>query len=90
MELSTLILFLLAPLPVFIWAIYTKKSAKKIISYSLISALIFGTILQNLTEGHPHVPGSEVILLALELFCTACVLILYFCFRFLYGKYKNT
>ena len=90
MELATFILFLLAPFPVVIWSIYTKKSTKKIISYSLITALIFGTILQVLTGGQAHVPGSEVILIAFELFCTACVLILYFSLRFIYEKYKNT
>ena len=72
------------------WSIATNKSKNKLISYTLLSAFIFGIILQRLFEAHAHVPGSGVILFALEIIASVMALVLYFGINYLYKKFNPT
>lgn len=84
------LLVLIAPTIVLVWSIYTKKSNKQTIGYTLLSAIIIGGILQTTDEGHPHVPGSEVFLFSVEVVFTVIVLIIVLGIRYVYEKVKNT
>lgn len=83
------ILLFLIPFAVLSWAIATNKSNKQLVKYTLISALIFGIILQSLFESHAHVPGSGAILLAVEIISSSVLLALYFGFNYLYKKFNH-
>lgn len=80
------ILLFLMPFVILSWAIASNKSKNKLISYTLLSAFIFGIILQSLFEAHAHVPGSGIILFALEIISSAIILIIYFGIKFLVKK----
>lgn len=61
----SLAFFLAAPVFVFAWTVWTRTTVE-VIAYTLLSAVVFGTIAQALFPGHPHVPGSEFVLLLLD------------------------
>lgn len=88
MKLLFGILLFLLPFAILGWAIATNKSNKQLIKYTLLSALVFGIILQSLFEAHAHVPGSGIILLVFEILSSAMALILYLGINFLYKKFN--
>lgn len=90
MKLLVGIFLFLLPFFILGWSIATNKSKNKLIGYTLLSAFIFGIILQSLFEAHAHVPGSGIILFALEIIASVMALVLYFGINFLYKKFNPT
>lgn len=90
MKLLFGIFLFLLPFAVLGWAIATNKSKKQLVKYTLIAALIFGTVLQFLFEAHAHVPGSGIMLFLFEILSSAIALIIYLGINFLYKKFNST
>lgn len=89
MKLLIGLLLYMIPFLVLGWSIAFNQPAKKIIRNTLLTALIFGIILQSLFEYHTQVPGSGIILIVLVVISSLIALIIYFGFNFIYKKYHS-
>ncbi len=84
------IVIILTPIIILAWGIYKKKSAKKIISYTIFSSIIIGLVVQSASEGHAHVPFSNIMYFFGEVGVTVILLTIVLGIRHFYAKYKNT
>jgi len=50
--------------------------AKKIIVVGLSSAVLFGIVIQNGSQGHAHIPFSNIMMFGTEIVVTLCSMIL--------------
>ena len=89
-DLFVIFIAFILPASIFWTGLYLKKEQKSIIPISLLSAVITGIILQAPIEGHPHVPGSDILVIALVFIFTITVIFLTLIFRYIYWKIKNT
>jgi len=88
-DILVVFIALIVPACTFWTGIYLKRDLKETVPISLLSAIIIGIILQSPMEGHPHVPGSDVIVIAFMFIFTLTVIILTLIFIYIYAKIKK-
>lgn len=84
------IAILMVPILFIIIATIKSASTKFVIAYGAVLSVITGVIIQYRYPGHTHVPGSDIIFVAIVLIICFCVIAISIILRSILRNDKNT